>query len=225
MAQPKNFSNARNDEITFHEVDVRFNKVVLRPKAREVDAYFNMGLNLTLGLPADFKVYHLNFWYVSALTHHDLDYIVTWQNAASIIIDDGAGAALGLLQRIGAMQAMDSLSFLKLQINEHSMGQMELGPFFRNIPSLKRIEFTFERIIPEQVVRKFLDEQDIPSEFLKVDSPNYFHAFYTKMMWLRRLNEFFVAQYRIWPAKMYRIIVDFEGRAWLVFWRKPNIWK
>lgn len=168
MLEPKHFSNHTNDEIEFYESDFRSNAITLRPAQKRVQAEFLEGSDLLLGIPNDFENYYIVYHMLAVVTEADLDYMVTWTNANSLVIDDKCNVALGLLRRIDQMAAMKKLTYLQLNIHTLSTDRMHLRPFFRHLPSLRNFLIIFDEKFTGKARNDFLAAQEIPDTFKMV---------------------------------------------------------
>lgn len=171
MSEAKYFWNATNRLIRFNDVDYKSNYIILQPKDQIVIAGFQRGANLTLGLPANFVDYAVDFKWTTMVTADDLNYILTWTNVKNLQIHDECNVAYNLLQRIDHMKAMVNLEQLSLDIHEYAMPQMTLKPFFENFPKLQQATFVF-RNVSYFSIRKFLWYHPVPKEFKRIQISN-----------------------------------------------------
>lgn len=146
LSEAKYFWNATNQLIRFNDINYKSNYIILQPTQQAAMADFQKGADLTLGLPANFINYKINFDSMTMVTVSDLKYILTWTNVKYLEIHDECNVAYELLKRIDDMKSMTNLEQLTLNIHSYAMPQMVLKPFLENFPMLKQVEFVFKAV-------------------------------------------------------------------------------
>lgn len=116
-------------------------EITIYPNTQEVYAYFDSGENCMFGIPSDYQTYSIQFVGTSSINTSDLDHILQWQEATTLIILEHCDLAYRLLQRPNEMKLMRRLRHLELSIQRESYAKVEIEEFFLNLPSLEYVTF------------------------------------------------------------------------------------
>lgn len=143
LAEVSHFANASNRMIRFRDVDYKRNIIILYPNEKKVRCNFQIGDQLTLGLPTDFEYYDIDFGWAGVACLDDIETILSWKNAKELKITDRCHIAYKLRQRIDELRQMKYLEVLHLRINAKNFENIELEAFFGNFTKLQRIEFDY----------------------------------------------------------------------------------
>lgn len=167
--------------IRFRDVDYKRNIINLYPVDKKVRCDFQIGVNLTLGLPRDFECYHIDFGLAGIACLGDIDTILSWKNCKELGIFDQCNIAYKLFQRIDELKQLNDLEVLHLRIDEKSLEDIELMKFFAIFPKLQRIEFEYYNI-EESKLETFLGKKKLWTleEFERIESRVYAAAYVRK---------------------------------------------
>lgn len=179
--EPKFFTGRRFKIVRFIYRDFEYNLISLRILESKVSTDFQLGTNLTLGLPNAFNDYTLKFTQLALVSDADLDYILTWTEATRLVIADNSNAVVRLLWRVDDMRALNNLKFLGLTVQKANLERMRLEPFMQTLDTVKHMEFVFDRDISKQEMEAFLAEQIIPKAFERINGANDKVASYERL--------------------------------------------
>lgn len=159
LLQPKEFAAAKFGQMTF--ADEHDSQITIMPPFKSVFSIFNMGSNLTLGIPANYNAFLLFFNPGATLSSFDYDYMFTWKLAERLTLSMESDVTYELLQRIDDMRGMKQLKSLALAIHRRSYKTIQVKPFLKKLRSLKFV-FLEPKGLSEEEMDEFAANQHIP---------------------------------------------------------------
>lgn len=179
LLQPLHFADAQLAEMTFQ--DGENNAIVIMPPFKNVFGSFNVGANLTAGIPTSYTNYLLFFGDNVNVTATDLDYMFQWTAATQLAISDERDVAYQLSERLDGMRAMKRLKSLTLDIHRDAYKKLRIRGFLKRLPSLRHGFFEPKRLT-EAEVEEFVRNQDVPMSWNVKVTRSFVE--YSKKWWL-----------------------------------------
>lgn len=116
------------------------NRIEMRPADGYLNAYLQSGDDLLLGIPSNYKKYHLEFPNAINVTAAEVDYVYQWTNAAEISIIEGGKVpdlAHRLTLRKSRMRGMRQLWKLHFKLHASAVRKLSVAKLLSNLPTLE----------------------------------------------------------------------------------------
>lgn len=125
----------------------------MRPAKGIVLAQPISGNNLILGIPDNYKIYHLEIPNSINVTDPEVDYIYQWTNAAEISIVEQNDLPYRLTMRPHKMKAMTQLWSLQFHVNQGTYAKLRVPKFMKHLPVIELIIVHVDGLSEDQIER------------------------------------------------------------------------
>lgn len=148
---PKNLWDLPCKALRF--VDNYTNRINLYPYTWQVVANLRSGNNLTLGLPNNYKSYHLQIANSIDITPVEVDYIWQWKLATESTLVEQNDLPYRLSLRRHRMKTLTQLWKLEFSVHRGSFAKLCVWKFLKDLPSLELVNVHVDELTTSQVDR------------------------------------------------------------------------
>lgn len=136
-------------------------------------ARLQSGDDLLLGIPNNYKQYHLEIPNALNVTQAEVDYVYQWTNAAEIsIIERAELPDLGhrLTLRRSRMRAMRQLWKFHFSFHERALQKFAVAKLLRNLPSLEVVSVDVKGLGTGQIDRFVVNQGSLVGWTIKIQN-------------------------------------------------------
>lgn len=132
-----------------HFQDTKKNTIHISPKTKVLNAFFRFGHQMTLNLPSDYLEYNIVFNKVE-ITEADMDYILQWRQATSLIVYDQSDFIYKLSQRIDEFKEFKDLKSFSFDLQLESYEKFKLQSILNGPQSLESVNIYRSSLRPNE---------------------------------------------------------------------------